>query len=92
MADRLYTSSEADEILSSLRFETRLEKAVLARIAFAVSLVKDGKNVPESANFSGGELKRPTFLALMNYLFVAYWRMCMGKAILPRMRFFPIAR
>lgn len=61
MADRLYTSSEADEILSSLRFETRLEKAVLARIAFAVSLVQDGKNVPESANFSGGELKRPTF-------------------------------
>ncbi|MDD5322233.1 MAG: DndE family protein [Methylococcales bacterium] len=54
-------SSEADEVLSALRFETRLEKAVLARIAFAVSLVQDGKNVPESSNFSGGELKRPTF-------------------------------
>jgi DNA sulfur modification protein DndE len=61
MADRLYTSSETDEILSSLRFETRLEKAVLARIAFAVSLVQDGKNVLENVNFSGGELKRPTF-------------------------------
>jgi len=61
MADRLYTSSEADEVLSALRFEMRLEKAVLARIAFTLSLVQDGKNVPESPNFSGGELKRPTF-------------------------------
>lgn len=61
MADRLYTSSEADEILSALRFETRLEKAVLARIAFTVSLIQDGNSVPESLNFSGGELKRPTF-------------------------------
>jgi len=61
MADRLYTSSEADEILSALRFEMRMEKAVLARIAFAVSLVIDGKNVLENLNFSGGELKRPTF-------------------------------
>ena len=34
MADRLYTSSEADEVLSALRFETKLEKATLARIAF----------------------------------------------------------
>ena len=32
MADRLYTSSEADEVLSSLRFATKLEKATLARI------------------------------------------------------------
>ena len=29
MADRLYTSSEADEVLSALRFETKLEKATL---------------------------------------------------------------
>jgi len=28
MADRLYTSSEADDVLSALRFETKLEKAV----------------------------------------------------------------
>lgn len=62
MADRLYTSSEADEVLSALRFETKLEKATLARIAFTLSVVKDGKNVPQSASFSGGELKRPTFI------------------------------
>ena len=61
MADRLYTSSEADEILSALRFETHLDKVVLARIAFTLSLVQNGKNVPESLSFSGGELKRPTF-------------------------------
>lgn len=61
MADRLYTSSEADEVLSALRFETRLEKATLARIAFALSLVKDGAAVVPSTSFSGGELKRPTF-------------------------------
>ena len=63
MADRLYTSSEADEVLSALRFETKLEKATLARIAFTLSLVKDGAAVPPSPSFSGGELKRPTFIA-----------------------------
>lgn len=63
MADRLYTSSEADEVLSALRFETKLEKATLARIAFTLSLVKEGAGVVQSASFSGGELKRPTFIA-----------------------------
>jgi DNA sulfur modification protein DndE len=61
MADRLYTSSEADEVLSALRFETKLEKAVLARIAFALSLKKDGPSVAPSLKFTGGEMKRPTF-------------------------------
>jgi len=61
MADRLYTSSEADEVLSALRFETKLEKATLARIAFALSLVKAGSGVAPSTSFNGGELKRPTF-------------------------------
>jgi len=63
MADRLYTSSQADDILSALRFETRLEKAVLARIAFAVSLTQDGSEAPVSLDFSGGQLNRPTFVA-----------------------------
>ena len=62
MADRLYTSSEADEILSALRFETKLEKAVLARIAFVVSLCKDGSDVVVSGSFAGSEMKRPTFI------------------------------
>lgn len=63
MADRLFTSNEADEVLSSLRFETKLEKAVLARIAFAISLLQDGSEVAQSKNFSGGEMKRPTFVS-----------------------------
>ena len=54
MADRLYTSSEADEILSALRFETKLEKASLARIAFALTLSKVGTEVTDSTDFSGG--------------------------------------
>ncbi len=58
MADRLYTSSEADDVLSALRFETKLEKSVLAKIAFALSLNKDGKDVPVSLKFTGGEMKR----------------------------------
>jgi DNA sulfur modification protein DndE len=62
MADRLYTSSEADEVLSALRFETKLEKVTLARIAFTLSLVKDRTGVASSPNFSGGEMKRPTFI------------------------------
>ena len=59
MADRLYTSSEADEILSALRFETKLEKVTLARMAFALSVAKVGKDVPSSPNFSGGEIPTP---------------------------------
>ncbi|MFZ4703541.1 MAG: DndE family protein [Candidatus Methylumidiphilus sp.] len=62
MADRLYTSNEADEILSALRFATKLEKATLARIAFALSLVKEGTNVTRSSSFGGNEMKRPTFI------------------------------
>lgn len=62
MADRLYTSDASDEVLSALRFETKLEKATLARIAFTLSLVKQGAEVSPSPNFSGGEMKRPTFV------------------------------
>ncbi len=62
MADRLYTSNEADEVLSALRFETKLEKATLARMAFALSLAEEGSDVEQSTSFSGGEMKRPTFV------------------------------
>lgn len=63
MADRLYTSNEADEVLSALRFETKLEKVTLARMAFSLSLTKVGSKVLQSSNFSGGEMKRPTFFS-----------------------------
>jgi len=62
MADRLYTSNEADEVLSALRFETKMEKATLARMAFALSLVREGADVAQSTSFTGAEMKRPTFV------------------------------
>lgn len=67
MADRLYTSQQADEFINGLRMETRLEKSILSRMAFSVSLINDGKNVSKSTNFSGGELKRPTFSKTMKF-------------------------
>jgi DNA sulfur modification protein DndE len=77
MADRLYTSNDADEVLSALRFETKLEKATLARIAFALSMTKEGTDVDQSTSFTGGEMKRPTFIgedevfirALISYVY-----------------------
>ncbi len=62
MADRLYTTRETDEILSALRLETKLEKFIIARIAFILSLTEDGMNVAASSDFSGAEIKRPTFM------------------------------
>jgi len=62
MSDRLYTSDESDEILSAIRFETKMEKYILARLAFSLSLANDGTKVPRSTNVSGGEMKRPTFI------------------------------
>jgi DNA sulfur modification protein DndE len=61
MADRLYTSHQADEYINGLRMESKLDKAILARMAFAFSLSSHGADVPMSTNFSGGEMKRPTF-------------------------------
>lgn len=63
MADRLYTSSNSDEILSAIRFETKLEKHIVAKIAFSLSLATDGTNVPRSNDVTGGEMKRPTFIS-----------------------------
>lgn len=62
MADRLYTSQRTDEIISAFRAYTKLDKAILARMAFSYSLVQIGKSVAKSNNFSGGEMKRPTFV------------------------------
>ena len=63
MADRLMTSMIADEALNILRLETRLDKAVLARLACCLSLALDGREVPPSLNFSGGEIRRSSFSA-----------------------------
>lgn len=62
MADRLYTSLKTDEIISALRSVTNLDKAVIAKMAFAYSITAQGKDVNDSTDFSGGEMKRPTFV------------------------------
>ena len=62
MADRLFTSQPADDVLSALRVETKLEKFILARMAFSLSLATDGANVARSSDFTGAEMKRPTFV------------------------------
>ena len=62
MADRLMTSMAADEVLSVLRLETKLDKAVLARLACCLSRALDGQEVPPSAHFSGGEIRRSSFM------------------------------
>lgn len=46
MADRLYTSQQADELINGLRMESKLDKATLNRMAFTISLVNVGKEVP----------------------------------------------
>lgn len=62
MADRLMTSMIADETLNLLRLETRLDKAVLARLACCLSLALDGREVLPSLDFSGGEIRQSSFM------------------------------
>lgn len=64
MADRLYTSQEADEYINALRSETKLDKAVISKIAFSVSLITEGPEVKPSLTFGGGEMKRTSFLGV----------------------------
>jgi DNA sulfur modification protein DndE len=63
MADRLYTSLKTDEIIGAFRATTKLDKAILARMAFSYSLVNTGKEVDKSTNFSGSEMRRHSFLS-----------------------------
>ncbi|TYC14800.1 DUF1832 domain-containing protein [Bizionia gelidisalsuginis] len=68
MADRLYTSLKTDEIISAFRANTKLDKAILARMAFSYSLVRTGKEVIKSTNFTGGEMKRTSFFSKDEHL------------------------
>lgn len=63
MGDRLFTSKFSESVLNALRYETKLEFNVLARMAFFLSLAEEGKKVQESYDFGGKEIKRPTFIA-----------------------------
>lgn len=61
MADRLYTSDQADEYINGLRMETKLEKATIARIACILSIAENGSIVPNSNNFGGNTMRRHSF-------------------------------
>ncbi len=62
MAGHITISGESEEILNLLRQTTRLSSlAAIARLALTYSLVKSGTQVPRSNNFTGVELRRPTF-------------------------------
>ena len=88
MADRLYLSMEADEVLSGLRFETKLDKAVLARMACSLSMVKDGAEVQPSTNFSGGEMRQSSFLGQDGALIRALISQLYGRAEIGEDEFF----
>lgn len=62
MADRLFTSKEAEEVLSLLRLETRIDFYIWARIAFALSLHKNGSEVQPVYDFGGKQFKRAQFI------------------------------
>lgn len=88
MADRLYTSQQADELINGLRAETKLEKYIIARMAFSFSLVKDGSNVKNSSNFSGGEMKRPTFMGTDELLIKTLLSQIYGRFDIPEDEFY----
>ena len=62
MADRLMPSLSADEAMNLLRLETKLDKAMLARLACCLSLALDGREVPLSLNCSGSEIRRSSLM------------------------------
>ncbi len=57
MADRFYTSSDAETSLSTLRHVTKIEYAALARLALCYSLSKAGQEVPRSKDGTGKEIR-----------------------------------
>ena len=57
MPERIHTSAAAENVLNRLRNTTRLDYAVLARIALALSVKTRGKTVPESSDITGKEVR-----------------------------------
>lgn len=77
MADRIFTSKESEDILNKLQFSTKLDYSSLSRIAFALSLQRDGINVLLSTDYSGKEMKKSSFfgddeLLIKSLIFTAY--------------------
>lgn len=61
MADRFFTCSDAEAMLSTLRHATKIEYAALARLALCYSLSKVGREVPRSIEGTGKEIRLVSF-------------------------------
>jgi len=57
MGDRIFTSEEAEETLKELGFFTSMEFGALGRLALALSLKHAGKDVPQSPDARGKEIR-----------------------------------
>ena len=80
MADRLFLSNQADSIFSALKYESKMEKNAWARIAFALSLCKAGKEVDLSSDTSGESMREASFygefeLLIKSLIRLVYQRM-----------------
>ena len=71
MSDRLYTSQQADEYINDLQLETKLDKCIIARIAFVYSLTNNGTSVPSIKNITGGEIRQSSFMGVEGYFIKA---------------------
>lgn len=88
MAERLYTSQNTDEIFRALRYDTKLEFIVLAKIAFFLSLSRVKSDVPPSPDFSGKEIKRSSFLGGDEYFIRALLSLVYEKGEFTEEEFF----
>ena len=80
MADRLYLSNQADTIFNALKYESKMEKNAWARIAFALSLCKVGKEVSISSDTAGESMRETSFysefeLLIKSLIRLVYQRM-----------------
>jgi len=57
MGDRIFTSEEAEETLKELGFFTSMEYGALGRLALALSLKHAGREVPQSPDARGKEIR-----------------------------------
>ena len=75
MADRLYLSNKSDTIFSALKYESKMEKNAWARIAFALSLCKTGKEVGISTDTAGESMRETSFYSEFELLIKSLIRM-----------------
>ena len=83
MADRIFTSTAAEETLNALRYATKIEYASLARLALCYSLNQTGPNPPRSTEGGGKEIRLVSFfgtdeLPIRSMIAMVYGRQITG--------------